>query len=137
MNTVFLDTHVMVWLYANNIENFPEIAKALIESNELLISPMVMLEIQFLKEIGRINSSPNEIMNDLQAKIGVQIDDLSFEIAARRATEINWTRDPFDRLIVASSLARSYPLITKDAVILKNLSLAIWDKPKSLVQIMA
>lgn len=137
MKAVYLDTHVVIWLYADNAKDLPEIAKVLIESNELLISPMVILEMQFLKDIGRINCSHHEIIEDLQAKIELQVDDLPFEIAARKATEIQWTRDPFDRLIVASCLARSYPLITKDRIILENLPLAIWNTPKSLVHIMA
>lgn len=127
IKTVFLDTHVVVWLFSGLTNKLPEAVQTLIESNDVCICPMVILEMQYLKEIGRINVDSSEIMSDLQAKIGLLVDDLSFELVARRAAEIGWTRDPFDRLIAASAIARGYPLITKDASILKNLSLAIWD----------
>lgn len=137
MKAVYLDTHVVVWLYTNDTINLPKVAKILIESNDLFICPMVFLELQYLKEIGRIKCTPNELVEDLRGKIELQIDDLPFEVAARRASEIQWTRDPFDRLISGSALARSYPLITKDANILENLPLAIWDIPRTLVHIIA
>jgi PIN domain nuclease of toxin-antitoxin system len=126
IKSVFLDTHAVIWLFAGTTDKFPEKIQRLLESNELYISPMVILEMQYLKEIGRINFGANEIISDLQAKLGLLIDDLSFEIVTRKAVEINWTRDPFDRLIAASAIAHSYPLVTKDENILSNLSLATW-----------
>lgn len=127
IKTVFLDTHVVVWLFSGLTNKLSGAAQTLIESNDVCICPMVILEMQYLKEIGRINVDSNEIISDLRAKIGLLVDDLPFEIVARRAAEIGWTRDPFDRLIAASAIARGYPLITKDTSILKNLPLAIWD----------
>ncbi len=127
IKNVFMDTHVVVWLFLGALDKLSEKVKMLIESNDLCISPIVILEIQYLKEIGRINIAANEIISDLQAKIGLLVDDLSFEIVARKAAEIAWTRDPFDRLIAASAIARGYPLITKDESILNNFPLAIWN----------
>jgi PIN domain nuclease of toxin-antitoxin system len=126
MKSIFIDTHVVVWLYLGDTAKFPEKVQLLIESNDLYISPIIILEIEYLKEIGRINIASNEIISDLQAKIGLLVDDLSFEIVTCKAVDINWTRDPFDCLIAASAIARSYPLITKDENILNNLSLATW-----------
>ncbi len=127
IKNVFIDTHVVIWLFLGAITKLPQKVQTLIESNDLCISPIVILEIQYLKEIGRINVASNEIISDLQAKIGLLVDDLSFEIVTRKAAEITWTRDPFDRLIAASAIARGYPLITKDESILTNFSLAIWN----------
>ena len=126
IKAVFLDTHVVVWLFSGLIDKLPERVKQLIESNDICICPIVMLEIEYLKEIGRINYTMDEIITDLQAKIGLLIDDLPFEIVARKATGIAWTRDPFDRLTVASAVARRYPLITKDKSILDNFTSAVW-----------
>jgi PIN domain nuclease of toxin-antitoxin system len=53
-SVVFLDTHITVWLYAGLIEKISQTAKKTIEANDLLISPMVKLELQYLFEIGRI-----------------------------------------------------------------------------------
>lgn len=137
MKVIYLDTHVVIWLYTDDAQSFPDVAKVLIENNDLIICPMVMLEIQYLKEIGRINCSAKEVIDDLRAKIDLQVDDLPFEIAVSRAMEIQWTWDPFDRLIAASSIARSYPLVTKDRTLLDHLPLAIWDTSKSLGHLIA
>jgi PIN domain nuclease of toxin-antitoxin system len=39
---------------------------------------------------------------------------------------LNWTRDPFDRLIVAHSLCRGISLLTKDRTIRSRVELAVW-----------
>jgi PIN domain nuclease of toxin-antitoxin system len=44
------------------------------------------------------------------------------------ATTLNWTRDPFDRLISAQALTSGTALVTKDRVIRNHLSLAWWSK---------
>ena len=126
MQSIFLDTHVIVWLFLGAVDKLSTKAQTMIESNELYISPIVILELQYLKEIGRVNAEINDIISDLQIKIGLLIDDLSFEIVSRKATSLSWTRDPFDRLIAAQALAREFPLITKDETILTHFPLAIW-----------
>jgi len=135
MKAIYLDTHVVVWLFSGLRDKLPEVAKIMIESNDLFICPIVILEIQFLKEIGRINYSAQEILEDLLIKIELKTDDLPFEIAIKKAIEIPWTRDPFDRVITASSIARSFPLITKDQNILSNYPLAIWNVPRPLAHL--
>jgi hypothetical protein len=50
-----LDTHVVVWLYAFGSKKLSEQACELLErSPKLLISPMVLLELEFLQEIGKL-----------------------------------------------------------------------------------
>jgi PIN domain nuclease of toxin-antitoxin system len=44
----------------------------------------------------------------------------------RRASELTWTRDPFDRLIVAQAMGKNFRLLTKDAGIRRHSSLAFW-----------
>jgi len=48
--TIYLDTHVVVWLYSGELSLLSEKACQLIEENELLISPLVLLELQYLFE---------------------------------------------------------------------------------------
>ncbi|WP_230458629.1 PIN domain-containing protein [Microcystis aeruginosa] len=51
---IYLDTHIVVWLYAGLTAKLSDCAKHLINENELYISPIVRLELQYLYEIGRI-----------------------------------------------------------------------------------
>ncbi len=128
MQMIHLDTHVVLWLFANDTKKFPGLINILIEANDLYICPAVMLELQYLHEIGRINYQANNIIEDLKGKVDLRIDDLSFEAVIHKAMEIQWTRDPFDRLIAAATIARNCPLITKDESILLNLPLAVWNR---------
>lgn len=48
---IYLDTHVVVWLYAGLTAKLSDLAKLLINKHELYISPIVRLELQYLYEI--------------------------------------------------------------------------------------
>ena len=54
---IHLDTHVVVWLYQGDVKKLSQRAQQLIEDNDICISPMVMLEIEYLFEIKRIKSN--------------------------------------------------------------------------------
>jgi PIN domain nuclease of toxin-antitoxin system len=43
------------------------------------------------------------------------------------AATLGWTRDPFDRVIVAHALADDLPLLTRDERIRRHCPLARWD----------
>ena len=66
---IYLDTHVVIWLYADLVERFSPRARALINQNDLLISPIVRLEMQYLYEIGRITVDSETILSDLKQSI--------------------------------------------------------------------
>ena len=125
-NVVYLDTHIVCWLYSGQLEFLSEKAKKLIEDNELLISPMVILELQYLLEINRIIVSPIEIFNTLQKEVSLKTCDLDFPLIINKAIEANWTRDPFDRIITSHASINNAILVTKDHTILSNYSKAIW-----------
>ena len=59
-------------------------------------------------------------------KIDVRVCDLSFRSVVEAAVSENWTRDPFDRLIVANAKARRAPLLSKDERIRLHYARAIW-----------
>jgi len=76
---------------------------------------MVVLEMEYLHEIGRSRLTADEIMLKLAAQAGVSICSLSFAKVVRAAQQDKWTRDPFDRLIVANAKANGLAwLITSD-----------------------
>ena len=123
---VHLDTHVVCWLYEGRTKLLSAPAAEAIEHGRLFVSPIVGLELQLLHEIGRISKGPEPVLRSLAADIGLQIEAASFAGVAAQARELSWTRDPFDRLIVAQArLARS-PLVTKDALIRKHYPAAVW-----------
>ena len=98
-----------------------------LEENELFISPAVEFEIEWLHEIGRIKIPASIIIQYMNAHLGVNVSDIRFCSVNREAKTIKWSRDPFDRMIVANASIFQLPLITKDELIRQNYSLALWD----------
>lgn len=128
MEALYLDTHIVVWLRQKELEKFSQYALDAIESaSQLLISPMVMMELKYLQEIGRIIDTPHNIIGDLNAMIDLKIDDVVLFDVVKKALSLEWTRDPFDRLIVANAMAKDYPLLTKDEKILSNFKGSFFD----------
>ena len=123
---IYLDTHVLLWLHAGLLDRFTTRGRLLLEQNELLISPAVTLELQYLFEIGRITLAAPQIISDLDAQIALKVCDLSFDVVMNRALALKWTRDPFDRIISAQALCRGIPLLTKDQSIRRRMNLAVW-----------
>src|SRR6478609_8530813 len=100
---IFLDTHALVWLYEGLLEKFPQKIRNKLDSLELFISPMIKLELDLLYEIGRINKTGMEIWGYLHPHLGVNISKVDFYEVVEEAQHMIWTRDPFDRLIVANA----------------------------------
>lgn len=123
---IFLDTHVLVWLYEGLLEKIPKTIQEKLDTMDLFISPMVELELNFLYEIGRITVMGPDIVHHLDAHLGINVSRIDFYRVVEEAQKQNWTRDPFDRLIVANAAVFQAPLVTKDERIKQHYSLAIW-----------
>jgi PIN domain nuclease of toxin-antitoxin system len=123
---IYLDTHVVVWLYAGEHNRFARTARRLIETEPLLISPVLLLELALLEETGRIRARAQTIITELQELVALSICDLPFAEVSIASLQQKWTRDPFDRLIVAQAFARGVRLITKDRFIRRHFKNAVW-----------
>ena len=124
--TIFLDTHVIVWLFQNATERFSTKARQAIEENEVWMSPIVGIELQLLFEIGRLKANADILIDFLSHRIGLQVKDDSLSKVSKAAVRETWTRDPFDRLIVAQAKQNNMSLLTKDSTIRSNYSKAFW-----------
>lgn len=123
---IYLDTHVVVWLYAGLDEKFSRQGKALLNQSEVGISPIVRLELQYLFEIQRIRADGAMIVDDLAARIGLLIDTQPLTSVVRHALSLNWTRDPFDRLLVATAAIGNDIFLTRDERIRRQYPNARW-----------
>jgi PIN domain nuclease of toxin-antitoxin system len=123
----YLDTHAAVFLHDGLIEEFGIEARRQLDANDLLISPMVLLEFDYLFQRRRITVGARALFATLNASFGVNLCDFPFSGVANTALDIQWTNDPFDRLIVAHAQANNTSaLITRDRVIRKNYAAAVW-----------
>lgn len=125
-NLIFLDTHAVVWLYAGELDLFSKKILQMINVNRLCISHIVKLEIKYLNEIGRIKQKPDTIIDALIDEIGLTYSKNSFERLVNQAIHLDFTRDPFDRIIVADASINNSYLISKDDIITKHYKNTIW-----------
>ncbi|MBD2604190.1 PIN domain-containing protein [Scytonema hofmannii FACHB-248] len=123
---IYLDTHVVAWLYSGLTDKLTEKAKNLINDNEIYISAIVRLELQYLYEIKRLTDESDLIIAQLSEQIGLKICNKDFKDIISIALTITWTRDPFDRIITANALLNNNILLSKDQNILNNYLYAKW-----------
>ena len=121
-----LDTHVVAWLFAGRADLLSARARTSIEEGDLVISPVVVLELQYLWETKRTTEPASVVVDDLASRIGLGLSQAPFPAVARKAVEMAWTRDPFDRLLVAQAALDGAPLVTKDRTIRNHYAASVW-----------
>ena len=92
---------------------------------------MAVLELQYLFEIGRVAWNPDQILATLGRSVGLLVSESPWTRVVEIGREQGWTRDPFDRLIVAHALADSCQLVSADETILRHCPAAVFgdDRP--------
>ncbi len=95
--------------------------------NLSLLIPMVRLELQYLYEIDRLTISAAEVFDELAGAIGLVVCAKPLSAIVTEAERQSWTRDPFDRMIVAQSAHSSSTLVTRDELIHDNYAHAVWE----------
>lgn len=109
---LILDTHFLLWVITRSarLDEFPWLERY----EPWGISPVSLLEVQFLAETGRLEVDSPRLVVALKQDPRFVIDELPLLSLIEQALPISWTRDPFDRLLVAHSTARRTPLCTVD-----------------------
>ena len=110
--TILLDTHFLIWLVlgSKRLTEFPWLDPY----RPWGVSPVSFLEIQILAEIGRLSVRNPEFTNAVMDDTRFTVDDVPLATLVRHALRLDWTRDPFDRLLVAHSSARRVAFCTLD-----------------------
>lgn len=123
----YLDTLVMVWLATGKLSRFSSNTRDLLEGTDLILSPIVLLELEYLYEHKRIKLPARDIQRKLEHEIGARLCELPFAAIASAALDEKWTSDPFDRMIVANAKANGFAwLISADEGIRKHYPRTIW-----------
>lgn len=123
---ILLDTHIVVWLYEDPQRLIPSQVLQRLNDEPLALSPFVRLELQYLYEVKKVAVPAQSIIDDLAPKLEMALTDPPSALVCQVATTLDWTRDPFDRLICAQAVATGTALVTKDRMIRKHVSLAWW-----------
>jgi PIN domain nuclease of toxin-antitoxin system len=117
---ILLDTNAVLWLHSGHRRARPLLA----EGGSLYMSPASLLELQFLVEAGRLRLRAGARVGDLAEDDRWALDDPPAVTWFSRALELAWTRDPFDRLLVAHARFRGWRIATGDGVLLDRLGSA-------------
>ncbi len=124
---VHLDTHVAIWLHRGDADRIGRAALRTLRVHRPVISPMVQAELAILHDLGRLPVPPAQLVNELREQIDLGVSEASFPRVAARFASVTWTRDPFDRMIVAHALCDDVPLLTADRRLLEHCPIAVWD----------
>ncbi len=124
---IYLDTNVVVWLAAQALDQISQNALDIIDdSDNLTISPMVLLELKYLGEVKKITKNPESIVLHLETSIGLKVCEKPFQQIINKAKDLAWTRDPFDRIITAHASIDDNILLTSDEKIQAHYKHTIW-----------
>ena len=97
----YLDTNTILFLHSGILDRISLKARKQMEATELLVSPMVLLELEMLHEKGRIRYGAHQILSDLGQQIGLSVCRMPMSATVMSALAMKWTRDPGDRYIAA------------------------------------
>jgi PIN domain nuclease of toxin-antitoxin system len=123
----YLDTQIAAWLGKGQTASLTKEAKRMVEKADILISPMVVLELEYLYEVGRIKRPALDVVLKLEHELRLRVCDLNLQTIARSAIGEKWTRDPFDRMIVAHAKANGFAtLILADEQVAAHYPRTVW-----------
>jgi PIN domain nuclease of toxin-antitoxin system len=122
---VHLDTHVAVWLAAGDKRRLKPV-QARLQRSALFMSPVALLEMELLHEIGRLRVPVSDIWEILSEDHGIREASGDLREVGRQARLLGWTRDPFDRLIVAHALVSNALLLSADELVREHCKQARW-----------
>ncbi len=120
-----IDTHVAVAMYKGHSGSLSRQAQRLLDASNVRYSPIVALELELLHEIGRGQVDADHVCNFLSRELDIAESPERMSDIVRHALHVRFTRDPFDRLIVAHADLLRAPLITMDRQIHANYARAI------------
>lgn len=113
---ILLDTNALIWL----AQGHRRVASLASSARRLYVSPANLLELQFLIEAGRVRLRGIGL-DALAHDSRWALDDPPSADWFRQAWGLTWTRDPFDRLLVAHARLRDWKLATADTGVLDHL----------------
>ena len=113
MSAVLLDTHAWIWSLMDPSRLHDRVKALILAADSVHVSPISVFEVARKAQLGKWPEiAPH--LGALAADEQTLSAPLTRAIAARAGT-LGWPhRDPFDRLIAATAIELSYPLVSKD-----------------------
>jgi PIN domain nuclease of toxin-antitoxin system len=122
---IMLDTHIAVALYEGRLAGLSSAARRALDHGQVLISPAVVMELEMLHEIRRIRIGGAAVARHLSQELDIEVAGDRFADVVHEALALSFTRDPFDRLLVAHAMLLKSPLLSCDQTIERAYSHAL------------
>jgi PIN domain nuclease of toxin-antitoxin system len=107
-----LDTHIFLFALSDQLT---QEERTHLSKNRWSISAIVLWEIAKLVQLGRVKLNLDD--PEFRRVLGqIHIWPIDFEVC-RQSTRLDFTSDPADELIAATSMVHSVPLLTRDTII--------------------
>jgi len=110
---IIIDTHIFLWSLSEPEKIDP--AKRIeleTRSNTIYVSSISMVEIMIKSSIGKLPINFDPV--DMAEQSGFELLDFSARDALPLKEMPFHHKDPFDRMLIAQSMARNYALMTQD-----------------------
>jgi len=110
-----LDTHILVFLLSGDLSDRE---LRLVQGEHLVVSDIVLWELAKMIQLGRLDMDL-DVPEFRECLRSLTIVFINVEIA-RRSTQLDFSSDPADEIIAATSIVEDIPLLTRDRRILKS-----------------
>lgn len=123
---VALDTHPFLFWLLDPATLTKRATGLLAQAHMRVVVPaMVLLETQYLIEIGRIDADMAQVIAYVKTTKGWEIHPFD-ETVLIRSLSLTDKRDPFDRTILATAMAIQCPIITRDRWMTERYDKCLW-----------
>lgn len=110
---IIIDTHIFLWALSEP-EKINDAKRSALEdlSNTIYVSAVSIAEIMIKASVQKLQIDFDPV--DLAKESGFRLLDFSAEAALLLKDMPFHHKDPFDRMLVAQSIANNYPIMTED-----------------------
>ena len=125
---VLLDTHAILWAVLAPEKLSPTARQLMEGDNELLISIASLWEIVIKTTLGKLHlgTPPEQAFPEILDALRAEILPIALEHLHAVAQLPPHHGDPFDRMLIAQSVAEGAPLVSSDAVFTRYAVPVIW-----------
>jgi PIN domain nuclease of toxin-antitoxin system len=118
MSAVLLDTHTWAWSLNRDVRLSAKAIQAIEQAEAVFVSPISFFEIGQKVRLGKWPEMDSFVktLPDLLLRQGAREASLGMEICLSAASMEWGHRDPFDRMLAATSIHLGLPLISADTI---------------------
>jgi PIN domain nuclease of toxin-antitoxin system len=113
---LLLDTHIFLWAVAGSKQLKPPARRTIEAADEVYVSAASIWEVAIKARLGKVDADPEQLaaMIEMSGFVELPVRAAHAAVVARLARHHD---DPFDRILVAQSIAEPLRLLTADAML--------------------